>query len=64
MKNFNILGVHRKIQVLRGEFTKNQYIGRDCLKRGVAWTVSGFKGRLGKKEGGGVYEGGGGGLIL
>ena len=34
MKNFNIFGVHGKIQVLDGGFMKNQYIGRDCLKRG------------------------------
>ena len=34
MKNFNIFGVHGKIQVLDGGFMKNQYIGRDCLKGG------------------------------
>ena len=34
MKNFNIFGVHGKIRVLEGGFTKNQYIGRDCLKKG------------------------------
>ena len=27
MKNFDILGVHWKIQLLGGEFTKNQYRG-------------------------------------
>ena len=27
MKNFNIFGVHGKIQVLEGGFTKDQYIG-------------------------------------
>ena len=37
---------------------KNQYRGGDCLKRG-AWTVCRFKGGFGKKEGGGVFEGGG-----
>ena len=38
---------------------KNQYRGWDCLKRGGgAWTVCRFiKGGLGKKEGGGVFEG-------
>ena len=34
MKNFNIFGVHGKIRVLEGGFTKNQYIGGDCLKKG------------------------------
>ena len=34
-----------------------QYRGRDCLKR-RAWTVSQFKGGLGKKEGGVFEEGG------
>ena len=38
---------------------KNQYRGGDCLKRGRNWTVCRFKGGLGKKEGGGVFEGGG-----
>ena len=42
-----------------GAFTKNQYIGRNCLIRG-AWTVCRFKGGggegLGKKEGGSVFE--------
>ena len=33
MKNFNILGVHWKIRLLGG-FTKNQYRGGDCPKRG------------------------------
>ena len=36
---------------------KNQDGGGNCLKRG-AWTVFRFKGRLGKKEEGGVFEGG------
>ena len=36
---------------LRWGFTKNQYLGRNCLKRG-AWTVCQFKGEAGKKEGG------------
>ena len=51
MKNFNILGVHRKIPSFReGVHDKPIYRG-DCLKR-RAWTVSRFKGGLGKKEGG------------
>ena len=29
---------------------KNQYVGGNCLKRGV-WTVRKFKGGLGEKEG-------------
>ena len=34
MKNFNIMGIHGKIQFLgEGGFTKNQYIGGNCLKR-------------------------------
>ena len=41
-----------------GEFTKNWYKEQDCLKRG-AWTVCRFKGGgLGKKDEGGVFEGG------
>ena len=35
MKNFNILGVHRKIGVLGGGgVMKNQYIKGDYLKKG------------------------------
>ena len=34
MKNFNILGVHWKIQLLEGKFTKNQYREGDCLESG------------------------------
>ena len=49
MKNFNIFGVHWKIRLLGG-FTKNQYRGGNCLKRG-AWTVCRFNGGLGEKEG-------------
>ena len=57
MKNFNILGIHKKIWLLGGEFMKNWYRRGDCLKRrGGAWTVCRFKGGLGKKEGGGVFE--------
>ena len=59
MKNFYVLGVHWKIQLLGGDSQKNNIEGRlgDCLKRG-AWTVCRFKGGLGKKEGVGVFEGG------
>ena len=46
-------------------FTKNQYIGWNCLKREEAWTVCRFKGlRAGRGGGGvvkksmGVFEGG------
>ena len=58
MKNFNILGVHWKIQLL-GEFEKNQYREGDCLKRG-AWTVCWFKGVLARKSGWCFWGGGGG----
>ena len=61
MKNFNILGVHWKIWLLGGGFTKNQYpIERwDSLKRGGGGQFTNLKGGgLGKKEGGGVFEGG------
>ena len=34
MKNFNILGVHRKIGVLGGGVMKNQYIKGDYVKKG------------------------------
>ena len=38
-KNFNIMGVHRKIQFLEG-LTKNQYIGGGLPKGGWrAWTA-------------------------
>ena len=40
---------------------KNQYRGGDCIKKGAgAWTVSQFKGWLGKKEGEVFLRGGGG----
>ena len=41
MKNFNVLWVHWKIQLLRGGITNNQYRGGDCLKRGT-WTARQF----------------------
>ena len=49
MKNFNILGVHRKIQFLRG-FHEKPISRGDCLKGG-AWTVCKFKGGLARKRG-------------
>ena len=56
MKNFNILGIHWKIRLLGGGLTKPI---ENCLKEGGgAWTVYRFKRGLGKKEGGGVFEGG------
>ena len=52
MKNFNNLGVNWKIQFLEGgDNKKNNIEGKDCLKRGGAWTVCRFKGELGKKKG-------------
>ena len=39
-----------KNQVLEGFFTKNQYIGENCLKKG-AWTVFRLKRGLAKKRG-------------
>ena len=44
IKNLNIYGIHLKIHLLEGAgFTKNQYRGRDCVKRGKTWTVCKFK---------------------
>ena len=37
---------------------KNQYVEGNFLKRGT-WTVCRFKGELGEKEWGDVFEGGG-----
>ena len=42
------LGFMEKSEFKRGRFTKNQYIGGDCLKRG-AWTVCRLKD--GEREG-------------
>ena len=50
MKNFNIFGVYGKIRVLEGGHEKPIYRG-DCLKKGGAWIVFGFRGGLGKKDG-------------
>ena len=46
MKNFNILGVHRKIQLLgeRGSSRKTSVEEGGCLKKGGAWTVWRFRG--------------------
>ena len=61
-ENFNVFGVHGKIQVLEGGFSKNQYIWGDCLKRGGgAWTVCRSKRGAWQERGGGVFDGG---LIL
>ena len=59
MKNFNILGVHWKIRLLigGGGSQKTNIEAGDYLKRGRVWTVYWFKGELGKKGGGGVFEG-------
>ena len=59
MENFNILGVHWKIQLLGGEFTKNRHRGGGLPKKEGAWTVFRFKGGLGKKERGVLLRGGG-----
>ena len=60
MKNFNIFGVHGKIQVLeRGFHEKPIYRGGggDCLKRRGFGQFADLRGPgLGKK--GGVFEGG------
>ena len=56
MKNFDILGVHWKIWLLGGEFTKKNDIEGDCLKKGP-WTVCRFKGAW--QERGGVFLRGG-----
>ena len=43
----------------KGGHEKPIYRRRNCLKKRGAWTVCIFKGDLGKKEGGGVFDGGG-----
>ena len=58
MKDFNILGVHWKIQLLGGSSWKTDKGGGDCLKRG-AWTVCKFKGGgTWQERGGGIFKGG------
>ena len=49
MKSFSIMRVHWKIRFLGG-FTKNQYIVRDCLKRGLG-QFSDLRRDLAKKRG-------------
>ena len=57
MKNFNIVGVYQSL----GEGGhKKQYIGGNCLKRGLGQ----FPGGLSKKRGEGVFEAGGGGGVV
>ena len=41
-----------------GGVTKNQYIGRNCLKRGGLEQFKDLGGGLGKKKGDDVFEGG------
>ena len=56
MKNFNILGVHGKIRVLRGVHEKPIYRG-DCLKAGgEVWAVCGFNGAWQESGGSCVFE--------
>ena len=50
MKNFNILGVHWKIQLLGGSQETN-IEGGDCIKRGELGQLADLRGGLGKKEG-------------
>ena len=57
MENFNILGVDWKIWLLSGGSRKTIIERGDYLKR-EAWTFCCFKVGLGKKEGGGFFEGG------
>ena len=53
MKNFNIMGAHKKIRFLGGAggggVTKKQYIVGNCLKR-RHWTVCRFKRGSAKKR--------------
>ena len=62
MKSVNILGVHGKIRVLEGVFTKNQYMGSVGLpKKGGLGKFANLREGLGKKEGwvGCFWEGAG-----
>ena len=60
MKNFNILGVHWKIWLLRGGSWKKQYRGRDCLKReGGLGLFADLRGGLARKKGVVFLRGGG-----
>ena len=55
MKNFNIFGVHWKIQLLRGGSQKTNTQEGDYLKRG-AWTVADLR-EAWQERGGGAFEG-------
>ena len=44
------MGVHGKIWVLEEGFTKNQYIGGDCLKRGFGEFADLRQGGLARKK--------------
>ena len=58
-ENFEYYGGSLKNSIFRGGLMKNQYMGGGCLTEGGgAWTVCRFKGGLGEKEGGSVFEGG------
>ena len=39
-----------------GAFTKMQYIGANCLKRGGLGQVADLRGGVSKKDGGGAFE--------
>ena len=56
MKGFNVMGVPWKIWFLKRGFTKNQYIGGNCVKRGGG-TFGQFTDLRGgcQKRGGGVF---------
>ena len=57
MKNFNIFGVHGKIQVLERGFHEKPIYRGDCLKRRWFGQFADLRGaEFGKK--GGVFEGG------
>ena len=53
MKKFNIVGFTEKSNFLGDGVCKKTR--RNCLTRG-AWAVCSFKGVLGKREGGSVFE--------
>ena len=59
MKNFNIFKVHWKIRLLGGGGSQKTIYRGDCVKRGCLGHFVDLMGGLGKKEGGGVFEGGG-----
>ena len=64
IKNFNIFGVHRKIQVLGrggGRVTKNQYIWGNCLKKEDLGSLQIWGGGEFERKRGDVFGGGGGG---